>query len=320
MHYLREEIFPAGYPCPECHAATLCELPGGVLMAAWYAGEYETALDVAIYASCKAPGEQWTDPQMLVNTPGFSEGNPTLYVDSEGALWLFYATIRGKGWHTCELKYTRSRDGGRVWEPSVMLREEWGWMTSNKPITLEGGAILLPLYEERGTAFTLRSDDGGKNWSSSNLVETPGGVIQPALAPRPDGTIQMYLRTYEPESDERTIWRSVSEDGGRSWLPPKRVSLPNPNARVDVQSLRSGAIALAFNDTPRLRSPLTVALSDDEGETWGCRVDVETDHAEFSYPALIQSADGLCHLVYTHRRVNIAHVAFDEEWLRASSK
>jgi predicted neuraminidase len=320
MHYLREEIFPPGHPCPECHAAAVCELPGGVLMAAWYAGAYETALDVAIYASHKAPGETWSEPRMIVNTPGYSEGNPTLYVDSQGTLWLFYATIRGKGWHTCELKYTRSQNGGHDWEPPVMLREEWGWMTSNKPITLEDGAILLPLYEERGAAFTLRSEDGGASWSASNLVKTPWGVIQPALAARPDGTIQMYLRTYEPESQERTVWRSVSGDGGRSWGAPRRVCLPNPNARVDVQSLRSGTIAIAFNDTPLGRSPLTLALSEDEGESWPWRVDVETDAAEFSYPAMIESSDGLCHLVYTHRRVNIAHIAFDEEWLRAASR
>jgi predicted neuraminidase len=53
-----------------------------------------------------------------------------------------------------------------------------------------------------------------------------------------------------------------------------------------------------------------VALSDDGGATWPrCRV-VETAGGEYSYPAIIQTADGLVHLTYTYRRTHIKHVAF----------
>jgi len=318
MYYLREEIFAAGRPCPQCHAATLCELPGGELMAAWYAGSYEGARDVAIYAARKTSDGGWTEPEVIADTPGFAEGNPALYRDVSGVLWLFYVTMVGERWDTCQVKYQRSVDSGRTWDIPVLLRAEWGWMTSNKPLTLPDGAILLPLYEERGAAFTLRSDDVGRHWDRSDPIETPEGVIQPALARLSDGRLLMLLRTLERENG--ALWQSFSDDEGRTWSAPTRTRLPNPNARVDVQSLASGALVLAFNDTPRGRTPLTLALSDDDGRTWPLRVNVETDEAEFSYPALIQSSDGLCHLAYSHRRVNIAHVAFDEEWLRAQRK
>ena len=58
-----------------------------------------------------------------------------------------------------------------------------------------------------------------------------------------------------------------------------------------------------------------LALSEDDGVTWPIRAHVETEPGEFSYPALIQSRDGLLHLAYTYRRTHIAHVACDEAWL-----
>ncbi len=314
MVFEREEIFAPGASGSQCHAATLCELADGELMAAWYAGTHEKARDVAIFAARKPTGAAWTPPCVLADTPGFSEGNPVLHRDAAGTLQLYYVTMRGDRWDTCQVKRQDSLDGGRTWGRPALLRAEEGWMTSNKPLTLADGTTLLPLYEEHGAAFTLRIDDQGA-WQRSNLVETPHGVIQPALAPLDDEQILMFLRSYEPSNG--AIWQSVSDDDGRTWAAPVRTDLPNPNTRVDLQTLPSGALALAFNNTPRGRSPLALALSDDQGRTWSIRVDIETGDGEFSYPALYRTADGLCHLAYTHRRVNIVHVAFDEEWLRA---
>lgn len=36
---------------PSCHCATLVELPESSMLAAWYAGSYETATDVVIKAA-----------------------------------------------------------------------------------------------------------------------------------------------------------------------------------------------------------------------------------------------------------------------------
>ena len=50
------------------------------------------------------------------------------------------------------------------WKPPMYLHRDWGWMTACKPIHLENGTILLPLYEESGSAFVLISPDCGRTW------------------------------------------------------------------------------------------------------------------------------------------------------------
>jgi len=297
---------------PECHAATVVQLPDDSLMCAYCAGAYEKARDVAIYGATLAPNaEEWEPRGVFAETPGFSEGNPVLEVDSEQKLWLYYVTMFGDRWDTCQIKYSHYNSVG--WKPPMYLQRDWGWMTGCKPTHLADGTILLPLYEESGSAFVMISSDCGRTWESSNLITTEAGVIQPTIAPLANGTLLMFLRTCE--SSDGTIWQSCSSDKGRTWSEPNRTDLYNPNARIDLTRLASGRLALAFNDAPATRSPLTIALSEDEGATFPIRYDVERENAEFSYPALIQARDGFLHLVYTYRRTHIAHVAFDEAWI-----
>jgi predicted neuraminidase len=73
-----------------------------------------------------------------------------------------------------------------------------------------------------------------------------------------------------------------------------------------------GRLVLAFNNSIDHRSPLSLAVSDDQDETWRVALDVETGPGEYSYPALIQGTDGTLHLLYTDRRFAIAHVMLDE--------
>lgn len=304
---------------PQCHAATVVERQDGALICAWYAGAHEMARDVAIYGAFLAPGEEeWSEQVVFADSPGFSEGNPVLFLTRDGRLWLFYVTMLGERWDTCQVKYAHSLDGGIHWEPPVVLSNEWGWMTGCKPLQLPDDTLLLPLYEELGSAFVLRSQDGGRQWKESNRVTTSAGVIQPTIAPCSDGSLLMYLRTYEVVGG--MIWESRSWDEGRTWSLPIRTTLPNPNARVDLTRLADGKMALAFNDTHQGRTPLSLALSEDQGVTWPYRRHIETEPGEYSYPALIQSREGLLHLVYTYRRTHIAHIACDEEWVLAGEE
>ena len=79
--------------------------------------------------------------------------------------------------------------------------------------------------------------------------------------------------------------------------------------------LQNGHFVLVFNDSSRGRTPLSIVRSLDEGKTWETPLKLESNPGEYSYPCIIQSADGKIHVTYTFRRYAIKHVELNEDWL-----
>ena len=63
------------------------------------------------------------------------------------------------------------------------------------------------------------------------------------------------------------------------------------------------------------RTPLSITDRVDGGKTWGRHLSLESNPGEYSYPSVLQTADGLIHVTYTYRRYSIKHVEFNENWL-----
>jgi len=313
-----ELIFPPSDRYPAVHASTIVELANGDLLCAWFGGQHEGATDVAVWHSRKASGSNvWTPPAILADDPTRPEANPVLFEDPQGRVWLFYATMYGEGCVTCKVKCQWSDDQGQTWSATRILRDELSWVTRNKPIVLDNGDWLLPIYDERvWTSRIMISTDQGRTWFDSEDIATPGrtGNIQPTLAQLADGSILALMRRGRPP--ER-IWQSRSHDRGRTWSEPVTAELPNPNAATDMVRLANGHLVLALNNSESERTPLTLAVSTDEGETWAHVRDLEATPGRFSYPAIIQARDGAIHVTYSHRGTTIKHVALNEEWIVA---
>ena len=90
----------------------------------------------------------------------------------------------------------------------------------------------------------------------------------------------------------------------------KSTVLPNPSAGIDAVALKDGRALLVYNHTETARSPLNVAVSLD-GKSWSAALILENQPGEYSYPAVIQTADGLVHVTYTWKRERIKHVVID---------
>lgn len=186
-------------------------------------------------------------------------------------------------------------------------------MTKNKPIVLSNGDILLPIYDERDwSSLMMISSDEGKTWKMYGKISTYTGNIQPAVVELPDKRLLAYMRTGGPGG---YIWKSYSMNFGRNWSKAELTSFRNPNSGIDLIKLKSGRLLLAFNDSKNRRTPLNIAMTKDEYESWSYMKIIESSEGEYSYPSLLQTSDNKIHLVYTNRRINIKHAVFDEEWI-----
>ena len=68
---------------------------------------------------------------------------------------------------------------------------------------------------------------------------------------------------------------------------------------------------LIYNHTRLGRTPLNIARSTDNGQSWKTVATLENVIGEFSYPAIIQAQDGRIHVTYTWNRRHIKHLTFD---------
>lgn len=158
------------------------------------------------------------------------------------------------------------------------------------------------------------SGDGFETWETREAPVTKPPNIQPAYVHLGEERLLMYARHHTVPG---RIWFSVTNDMGKTWMEPKKMKFPNPNSGIDAIGLKSGAIALAFNDSPLSRTPLVVALSEDGGRKWPHKKTIESEVMEFSYPFMIQAKDGSIHLIYTaNDRKLIKHAEFNEAWLK----
>ena len=76
-------------------------------------------------------------------------------------------------------------------------------------------------------------------------------------------------------------------------------------------TLRDGRQLMVYNHSTKGRSPLNVAASAD-GKVWQSALMLEDEPGkQFSYPAVIQTKDGLVHITYTWKRERIKHAVLD---------
>ena len=91
----------------------------------------------------------------------------------------------------------------------------------------------------------------------------------------------------------------------------KASSLPNNNSGTDAVTLKDGRQLLVYNHVKPAdslpngkgaRTPLNVAISKD-GKNWFAALILEDSPiSQYSYPSVIQTNDGMVHIVYTWRR------------------
>src|SRR6476620_8741926 len=309
-----ERLFGPEIPGKYKHPPSISELAGGDLYVVYYGGEGEYAGDTAVYGSRLARGsKQWTRPSIIADTPDRSEGNAAVWQAPDGVVWLFYVTNYGPTWSSSRIKYKLSKDRAQTWTDSDVLAFELGSMVRGRPILLNNGDYLLPVYHETGEdreriaadtcSYFFRYNLKTKTWTESNRIFSSNGNLQPAPVQITDDYLVAYCRPggdFEP-NPKRFVIRSESRDGGRTWSKGKNSQFPNPNSAVDFIKLQNGHLLLVYNATNTGdRMPLTVAISTDNDKSYPHRRNiVNKPGATAAYPVATQTRDGKIHIVYT---------------------
>lgn len=307
---LRSEFIYEKAPFPQCHASTIVETPAG-LVAAWFGGTREKNPDVGIWVS-RHEARGWSAPVEVANGVESAEKrhpcwNPVLFQPRTGPLLLFYKV--GPSPSTWWGMLLTSEDNGKTWSKPRRLPDNiWGPI-KNKPIQLADGSILCGTSGEATgwQVFLQSTPDLGKTWQSVGPLNDGKDLaaIQPAVLTHKAGRLQIVCRTRQG-----AIAEGWSEDNGKTWGKLTLANLPNPNSGIDAVTLKDGRHLMVYNHTKKGRSPLNVSVSAD-GKKWQAAAVLESEPGEYSYPAVIQTSDGMVHVTYTWKRQRVKHVVLD---------
>ncbi|MFC0337954.1 Predicted neuraminidase (sialidase) [Kushneria avicenniae] len=191
-----------------------------------------------------------------------------------------------------------SSDRGKSWQEHE-VPDSAGCVHMNIVPLKQGG--LLALYRSRWADYIYRShSDDGRHWS----------VPEPTELPNNNSSIQCVALA---NGDLALVYNHINAEG----VTERRTSLyddiedSEDHGELIDQPARHGRSA--FWGVPR--APMTLAISRDGGEHWPLRLDLETGdgycmtndsasraNREYSYPTIVQGADGALHIAFTRFR------------------
>jgi len=174
---------------------------------------------------------------------------------------------------------TRSLDEGKTWEPPQKIQDGWCGAIRSL-IQLKSGRLVLAGQDlvfdpGRHVVMTYVSDDEGKTWKKSNILDiggsgSHGGTMEATLAELTDGRVYMLIRT-----TKGWFWEAFSADGGLKWTGLAQSKIRSSTCCGQLARLASGRLMLLWNRSPEgkpynlhSRAELSMAFSTDDGKTW----------------------------------------------------
>ncbi|NND07333.1 MAG: exo-alpha-sialidase [Saprospiraceae bacterium] len=270
-------------------------------------------------------GSTWSqEDQIVVENEGQQNVmSVSLLRLQSGDIALFY--MRKNSLDDCITMMRVSRDEALTWsEPISCIMDQGGYyvLNNDRVIQTKSGRILVPVsrhsttggeWSRGGILSCYFSDDNGKTWLHSDEVPNHTDYMfqEPGLIEQEDQSILMFFR-----SDAGTQCFTTSKDGGKTWSIPSRSQLVSPRSPATIERIpHSNDLLAVWNNNltlnpeeASLRTPLSIAISDDKGISWKKIKSLENDpDRRYCYTAmhfiedavLLAYADG-SYLAETH--------------------
>ena len=320
--FVKEEFVFTKAKFPQCHASTICETSRG-LVVAWFGGTREKDKDVGIWTSYH-DGNRWTSPKEWATgvqheSLRYPCWNPVLFQAEDGGTTTLFFKVGPdpRSWWG-EMMF--SYDQGRTFRDRLRLPEGIDGPVRCKPMLIAKNTLLCGSSTEHDgwrVHFEKVALEQGKpagTWKRIGPINESKqfNAIQPTFLKHADGRIQVLCRT-----KESVISTSFSADNGETWSPMQATNLPNPNSGIEVVTLQDGRHLMIYNHLGSgttgwgRRGLLNLAISADGLQWKKVAVLEQEEKQEFSYPAIIQTKDGMVHMTYTWKRQRIKHVVID---------
>lgn len=225
--------------------------------------------------------------------------SPNLIRAQDGGILLLFMRQHRPGLLTNHV--WKSTDEGATFSPYAEFVAQRDLALCNATVKrLASGRLLLPANPpvpgkpaETGpyAATTLYSDDDGRTWQvSKSRVELPmRGAMEPHVEQTADGRVLMVMRNQLGK-----LYFSESKDDGVTWSLAFASTLTAPESCPELTRIPgTNDLLMIWNNSfdPKFRShfgkrsPLTAAVSHDQGRTWQRVRDIETDPTRaFSNP------------------------------------
>jgi sialidase-1 len=233
-------------------------------------------------------GRTWSDPFSLVPNPQppSTKGyycHPSFVRLPNGDILLSYIYAAEALPYYGHNYYKRTANEGLTWSEQFVMTPHPGYviMHNAKLLRLSTGRLIAPTeYKARWpstndhggyVSLVFYSDDQGYSWQvARNMIDmNPHEAQEPHVVELKDGRLLLMFRTYSG-----SMGRAYSTDKGETWSKGelvKELSLPRSGA-VTVTRIPSTGDLLLIRITGAgkegKRTPLTSAVSRDEGATW----------------------------------------------------
>ncbi len=226
-------------------------------------------------------GLNWSEPSYLTPIPPNSGPNSPYYNtrsslgyryisrgfwERDGELLALVSLDEAAGFFgkSLQLRAFRWDAQNNTWSDAGLVHDDA--INNFPPKQLPNGQWMMSRrthdYTTRGVQFLVGGTDAIDQWESFPVLGSNSELTaeEPFWWELPNGELMALFR------DNRRsgyIYRSFSQDEGRTWSEPVQTNFPDATAKINGLRLSDGRYILVNNANPDKRDPLTLAISDD---------------------------------------------------------